>query len=74
MDLLGRQRTIELSWVLQADITKQIRRTLSKLIQESSHGLFGALPIIFKTMEMQDILLEFAPQFFDGIGPGGIGG
>lgn len=46
---------------------------MRKLIQESSDGLFGAIPIIFKVMEMQNVLLEFAPKFFDGIGPGCIG-
>ena len=57
----------------ETDITQEFGRTRSKLVEELDRALAQSLQIVLEAMQMDDFLLELAPELFNGIAPGGIG-
>jgi hypothetical protein len=57
----------------QSHIAEQSRRAMSELIQEITHSLFDLRPVLDPAMHLEDVLAQPAPQFLNGIEPGGIG-
>ena len=58
---------------LQAHVAEQSSRTMRELIQEIVHALLDLGPVLDPAMHLEDVLAQPAPQFLNGIEPGGIG-